>query len=196
MAQSVFVAGMLGASDINDRNTRNWPNLLARELQIGKTSRVRTITFGQEGVGSPTWITNKNHLSLANTMPDVAVLSFFADASSALGISTATSLANIYTVVDAIRAKRNCPIILIKMWRMPAASEAASFPNLANYYANYATVAANRTGISIVDCYTAWGDPALNPSEFDAGDQIHPLLAGHQRVTIPVVKTALASLIT
>jgi hypothetical protein len=197
MSQNVFVIAALGASDWNDRNTRDHPNLLGRSLQIGKTSRVRMGTFGREGVGSPTWISEGRTAAIAGAMPDVALLSFFADASSALGISTSTSLTNILAIIDAIRAKRSSTaIFLMKMWHMPNAQEAATFPNLANYYANYPTVVGSRSNVAIIDTYTAWGDPALNPSEFDPSDQIHPLLPGHLRVTIPVVSAALAPLIT
>lgn len=195
MAQNVFVVGGFGASDVNDRNNRNWPNFLAQTLQNGKSTRVRVDTFGDEGQSSVTWITDKRHLRLADTMPDVACLSFFTDANSGFGVSTATSLANIYTVVDALRAKRNMPIYLLKMWRLHAAEESATFPSLASYYANYATVAANRSGIATIDCYTAWGDPNLHPEDWGS-DLLHPLLSGHLRVTIPTIAATLAPLIT
>ncbi len=196
MAGTVFAIGMFGASDINDRNNRNWPNLLTRVLQIGKTSRVRADTFGFEGQGSTQWLADNRHLYLADTMPDVALLSFFADGAPGFGISTSQSLTNIYTTIDALRAKRNMPIYLLKMWRMPTAQETISFPNLAAMYGNYPTVVANRSNVGIIDCYTAWGDPALHPEEFDVGDQVHPLLNGHLRVTIPTISAAIAGLIS
>lgn len=195
MSQSAFVIGLLGASDINDRNNRNWPNFLTQALQHGKTSRVRAVAFGYEGQCSSDWINDKRHLRLADTMPDVALLSFFADGNAGFGLSTAASLANIYTVVDVLRAKRDVPIYLLKMWRLRAAQENASFPNLASYFANYATVAANRSGVATIDCYTAWGDPNSHPEEWGT-DLLHPLLSGHLRVTIPTLSATLAPLIT
>lgn len=195
MMPSVFNIGLLGASDVNDRNNRNWPNILAQTLQTGKTQRVRACTFGYEGQCSVDWIAANRHNRLADTMPDVACLSFFADGNPAFSVSTAASLANIYTIVDTLRAKRNMPIYLLKMWRLHAAEESASFPNLSYYYANYATVAANRSGVSTIDCYTAWGNPDLHPEDWGS-DLLHPLLSGHLRVTIPTVSAALSGLIT
>lgn len=196
MSYDVFHIAMLGASDINDRTCRNWPILFRNNVQNGKTKRVRVSTFGFEGQGSKLWLTAKYDIRLANVMADVVCMSFFADGNSVgLSTSTAENLANIYAFVDAVRTKRSTiPIYLLKMWRCPA--EASTFPNLSNVYGNYTIVQANRSNISIIDCYTAWGDPALHPEEYDAGDQIHPLLSGHQRVTLPVVTAALASLIT
>jgi hypothetical protein len=193
----LFTIGLLGASDVQDRNHREWPQRMAGFLQIGKQSRIRTMAFGREGVGSTTWISEGRTAHLANMRCDVCLLSFFADAGSGIGVSLATSLANAYTIIDDIRAKRSTTRIeLLKMWHMPDAQEATTFPDLSDYYDQYTTIAANRSNVGIIDTYTAWGDPASNPSEFDAGDQIHPLLPGHLRVTIPTVSTALASLIT
>ncbi len=197
MTLGLFTIGLLGASDVDDRNCREWPQRTANFLQIGKQSRVRTMAFGREGAGSTTWMAEGQTASLANMRCDVCLLSFFADAAVSFGISTATSLANAYTIIDDIRAKRSTTRIeLMKMWHMPDAQEAITFPDLSDYYDQYATIAANRSNVGIIDTYTAWGDPASNPSEFDVGDQIHPLLAGHVRVTIPIVSAALAPLIT
>jgi hypothetical protein len=101
------------------------------------------------------------------------------------------------SIIDAIRAVRsNVPIKLVRNWRMPAATEASTFAQLAAVYAKYTDVVANRTDVGIIDIYAAWGDPALRPEEFAAGDQIHPLLNGHLRVSIPVYTAALAPYFT
>lgn len=198
MVSTVFHVGFLGASDVQDRNCRDWPHRLVNALQAGKTQRVRHSAYGYEGQGSAAWISANYHLKMAQAKLDVAVLSFFADGSTSLAPDgVVAAYARWLTIIDLIRTHRpSAPIYLLRNWRMPAATEAASFTQLAAVYAKYTDVVANRTGVNIIDCYAAWGDPALNPSEFDAGDQIHPLLAGHLRVTIPTVSAALAPLIT
>lgn len=197
MSNNLFTIGLLGASDMVSYSTREWPSLMARGLQVGKQSRVRTLGFGRSAAGSNVLLSEGWAAKLAGMRVDLAVLSFFADASPALSAGAMQSYGNMLTIIDMIRAARsNTPIVLAKMWRMPAAAEAAGYSNLAAVYAKYADVVANRGNISVVDCYTAWGNPALNPSEYTVDDQIHPQLAGHQRVTIPVFQTALAPLIT
>ncbi len=197
MTFSVYTVGLLGASDVQDRNCREWPQRMANYLQIGKTQRVRTIAMGREGASSTTWISEGRTAQLGNMKCDVVLLSFFADAATTLSTPLANSLANAYAIIDDIRAKRSTTkIYLMKMWHMPDAQEASTFPNIAAYYSQYSTIAANRSDVGIIDTYTPWGDPALNPSEFDVSDQIHPLLPGHLRVTIPTISAALAPLIT
>jgi hypothetical protein len=197
MTQRVTTLAFLGASDTQDRNCRDWTLRLARELQVGKESRVRAIGFGYEGQGSPQWYADGHLTRLAGQRPDFALLSFFADGNPGLCPSLATNLANMYAAIDTIRIRRSdTKIYLLKMWRMSAAQEAISFPNLASVYAQYNTVVANRANISILDFYSLSGNPALHPDEWDPGDPIHPLLPWHQRVSIPTAYAAIEPQIT
>jgi hypothetical protein len=193
----VFTVATLSASDVKDRNCRNWTQLVARQLEIGKTSRVRMMNFGYEGQGSPQWIADGHYIRMAGQRPDAALLSFFADGSVPLCPNLATNLANIYSAIDAIRAKRSdTPIFLIRSWRMTASREATTFAQLNGvYFTNYVTAAANRPNVSILDFYTPSGDPATHPGEWDGVDDIHPLLTWHQRVSIPLTVAALAPLV-
>jgi hypothetical protein len=197
MIDDVFAVSLLGASDVQDRNCRDWPLLMAKYLQIGKSSRIRTMAFGYEGQGSPTWITDGHVARIAGQRADVALLSFFADGSVPLCSDLATNLANMYTFVDAIQAKRaDTEIFLIRNWRMTAAREASTFSQLQGvYYTNYPIVQANRSNISILDFYAVSGDPASHPDEWSVSDDIHPLLQWHQRVSIPMTAAALAPLV-
>jgi hypothetical protein len=125
---------------------------------------------------------------MAGQRPDLVLLSFFADGSVPLCPNLATNLANAYTTIDAIRAKRaDTPIGLLRNWRMTASREASTFAQLNGvYFTNYPTITANRTNISIVDCYTPSGDPATHPDEWDGIDDIHPRPPWHQRCSIPI----------
>lgn len=188
-----FTIGLLGASDVQNRNCRDWPLLMVRQLQVGKTSRIVRAGFGKET--SSANIADGSAQRLIDMRADVAIISVYKDANGA--VTPAQSLTNTYSIIDGIRAKRaDTAIFLLKTWRLAAASEASTFPNIAAIWANYDTVVANRTGVQIINAYGAWGDPALHPEEYDAGDPLHPLLAGLQRVTIPTAVAALAPLIT
>lgn len=197
MSQDIFTIGFLGASDVQDRNARNWPNLLGSMLQVGKRSRVRVYTTGYEGQSSLQWFAAGEHIKCANQAPDVAMLSFINDANPAQGISVAQSLANVYTEVDLVRARRSTTrIYLMKMWRSDAVTEAATWPNRAAIHANFDTVAANRANVSVLDFYTPSGNPASHPDEWDPADPVHPLLQWHQRVSLPLSYAAIEPLIT
>lgn len=188
-----FTVGLLGASDVQNRSCRDWPLLMVRQLQAGRASTIVRAGFGKET--STANITDGYAQRLIDMRPDIAIISVYKDANGA--VTPAQSLTNMYTIIDGIRAKRaDTAIFLLKTWRLAAASEASTFPNLSSIWANYATAAANRSNVQIIDAYTAWGDPALHPEEYDAGDPLHPLLAGLQRVTIPTAVSALAPLIT
>lgn len=194
MSQQVFSIGLLGSSDVQSYSCRDWPLRLCQNLQAGKTSQVRRLGFGTAR-GSSLDISTGAVDSLAAMRCDAVLLSFYKDAAPTLNISPAQSLNNMYYAIDAIRAKRaDTAIFLLKTWRLQAASEAATFPNLAAYWARYETAASTKA-VGIVDAYTTWGDPSLRPEEYDSVDPLHPLLAGLQRVTIPAAQAALAPLI-
>jgi hypothetical protein len=197
MIDDVFTISLLGASDVQDRNCRDWPLLMAKYLQVGKSSRIRTMAFGYEGQGSTTWLSDGHAARIAGQRADVALLSFFADGSVPLCADPATNLANMYTFIDAIQAKRaDTEIFLIRNWRMTAAREAATFSQLQDvYYTNYPIVQANRSNISILDFYVVSGLPSAHPDEWNVSDDIHPLLPWHQRVSIPMTAAALSPLV-
>lgn len=201
MMDRITTIALLGASDVADRNCRDWPLLMAKQLQIGKTSRVRTMAFGYEGMGSPQWITDGHFVRLAAQRCDIALLSFFADGSVPICPDLPTNLTNMYAAVDAIQAKRaDTQIYLMKMWRMSATQEAITFAQLGGVYGQYATVVANRSNVSILDFYTPSGLSTDHPDEWNLvgplADPIHPLLAWHQRCSIPISVAALAPLVS
>jgi hypothetical protein len=196
MTQPVYTIGLLGSSDVQSYSCRDWPLRMCKNLQTGRTSFIKRIGFGT-ALGSSLDISSGAVAKLAAMRCDAVLLSFYKDAAPSLSISAAQSLTNMYTVIDAVRAARSdTAIFLLKTWRLEAATEASTFPTLASYWASYATAAANRSNVGIVDAYTAWGDPALHPEEFDAADPLHPLLNGVQRVTLPQAQAALGPLIT
>ncbi|KRA42084.1 SGNH/GDSL hydrolase family protein [Devosia sp. Root635] len=196
MTQTVYTVGLLGSSDVQSYNCRDWPLRMCRNLQAGRRSFIRRIGFGTS-LGSSLDISSGVVAKLAAMRCDAVMLSFYKDAAPSLGISAAQSLTNMYTTIDAVRAARSdTAIFLLKTWRLEAATEASTFPSLASYWASYATAAANRSNVGIIDAYTAWGDPALHPEEFDPAEPVHPLLAGIQRVTLPQAQAAIGPLIT
>lgn len=195
-----FTIAILGASLTGDRNANNWPNVAARALRAGKATDVKVMIAGQEGRGSsaspagPGWIEQGWRQKICLVRPHAVVIDMTADANAGFGISPALSLSNLYTIIDAVRVNNpGVPIFLFKANRMRA--DVTQFPNIAAYYANYATAQANRSNIGIIDTYTPWGDPALNPSDYAPADGIHPLFSGNSRVTIPTFVAAIAPLI-
>jgi hypothetical protein len=198
MANTVKHIGLMGASDVQDRNCRNWPLLMVNELQVGNSYRIRHSAYGYEGQGSTAWIAGNYHLRMAQAKLDVAVLSFFADGAVGLapdGVNGAFT--RWIDIIDLIRDHRaDVPIFLLRNWRMDAATEASTFAQLAAVYAKYTDVVSIRDDVTIIDVYAAWGDPDDHPEEYDVSEPIHPLLAGHIRVTIPTVVAALTELVT
>lgn len=188
-----MLIAVIGASLNMDRNANNVTQLLAENLSVGKQSRVQVANFGKEGTASNYWISAGWVERAAAVRPDICMIDSTPDANTSQGISLSTALANLYAMVDAVRAKNaDCKIFLLTMNHMMSA--ATQFANVTSYYAQLPTVKANRSNVDIIDCYTVWGDPTLHPAEY-GNDPIHPLLAGNLRVTIPVVSAALSPLI-
>jgi len=184
----------IGASLGMDRSANNWPQIMAAGLRVGKSSPIQVATFGKEGTASNYWISAGWVDRCAAIRPDIVLYDATPDANTAQNVSLAQSLANMYAMVDTIRAKNSAAkIFLCTMNHMR--SDATQFANVTSYYAQYATVEANRSDVGVIDCYTAWGDPSIYPAEYAADDPIHPLLAGNLRVTIPVISAALSPLI-
>ena len=184
----------IGASLSMDRNANNWTALLAAGLRVGKQSAVQVANFGMQGTASNYWISAGWVERAAVIRPDICLIDSTCDANTSQNISLAQALANLYAMVDAVQAKNAAvKIFLLTMNHMlPAATQ---FTSVTSYYAQLPTVKANRSNVDIIDCYTAWGDPSLHPSEYGS-DPIHPLLAGNLRVTIPIISAALAGLIS
>lgn len=191
---SVFDIAILGDSLVKDRNARNWPILLESYLQSGKSQRVRTYLFGQEGTNSSTGLTQ--YTPMIGLRPRAAVIAYINDANAAT-ITLATSLANYNTIINSIKSgSPSTSIYVASISRPTAAAASATFANLSGLQTQLASIATNQGLAGFIDGYTAWGDPALNPSEYDSGDGIHPLLPGHLRVTIPLWASVFASQIT
>jgi lysophospholipase L1-like esterase len=190
---SVFDIAILGDSLTKDRNARNWPILLEHYLQVGKNQRVKTYLFGQEGTNTNTGLTQ--YQPILGLKPKAFVIAYINDANAA-AISLSTSLSNYNAIIDAVQAASPATQIYIASISRPtAAAAAASFTNLTAYDAQIASIASTQ-GVGFINGRSAWGDPALNPTEYDPGDGVHPLLAGHLRVTIPLWASVFAPLIT
>lgn len=182
-----FGMATFGASLTMDRNACNWPVQVARKMQIGKSEHVHAANFGREGNGSNVWIVEGWHTRMAAIRPDVALIDMTADGNPP-NASVSQSLANTYTIIDAVRAANpNCGIYLLKMMKMPGD---AVFSQLGSIHANLLTVAANRPDVTIIDCYSG----AVRPSEWL--DQYHPLWSGVSRVIVPAVIAAVSPRIT
>jgi lysophospholipase L1-like esterase len=191
---TVFDIAILGDSLIKDRNARNWPIMLEDYLQVGKSERVRTYLFGEEGTNTNTGLTQ--YTPMVGLRPRVAVIAYINDANSA-AISLATSLSNHNTIIDDLQANSpSTAIYVASISRPTAAAAAASFPNIVALQTQLASIVSAQGIAGFINGYSAWGDPALNPSEYDVGDGIHPLLAGHLRVTLPLWSSVFTPLIT
>jgi len=185
---------MLGSSLTLDRSANNWPLLLLSELRAAKSETIAMGLFGHEGQSSINWKDHGYVQACANMQPDVLIIDGTADANVGFNITTTQALNNWLLIIDTVRFKRpDCKIFMTTMNHMlPAATQ---FANVTDYYAKYNDVLVVRSNAAIIDCYSAWGDPTLNPSEYGS-DPIHPLLAGNLRVTIPVTYASIAPLIS
>ncbi len=191
---SVFDIAILGDSLIKDRNARNWPIILESYLQVGKSQRVKTYLFGTEGTNTNMGVTQ--YQPIIDLRPRVAVIAYINDANSAV-ISLATSLTNHNTIIDAIQAGSPATSIYVASVSRPtAAAAAATFPNIAALQTQYASIVTNQGIAGFLNGYAAWGDPALNSSEYDVGDGIHPLLPGYIRTILPLWSAEFSPLIT
>lgn len=185
---------ILGASLTMDRNANALHIQLAKELQVGKQSTVKVATYGKEGTSSGYWITNWLN-KMAVTKPDIVLIDTTPDVNTSQNISLAQSAANMHAIINAVTAANaDVEIFLVAICRMPTA--ATTFANAANYAAQLPTIASSHSNAHVIDCYAAWGDPALYPAEYVSGEPIHPLYAGNLRVTIPTIKSALDSYIS
>lgn len=185
-----FDIAIMGDSLTVDRNARNWPFLLEKYLQVGKSQKVRACTFGHEGQNSNWGLAN--FAPMLNQKPRVALIGFINDANSAV-ISLSTSASNTNAMINQMRvASPDTLIYLMTVAKPTAASAAVSFPNLTGLDAQLSNIATAQ-GVGFIDCRSAWGAPIA--SEYDPSDGIHPLLQAYLRVTIPVVSAVLTPLI-
>ena len=94
---------------------------------VGRTSFIRHIGFGTSN-GSTLDISSGEVAKLVSMRCDAVLLSFYKDAFALFSITAAQSLANMYTTIDAIRARRSdTAIFLLKTWRLQAEDEATIF---------------------------------------------------------------------
>ncbi len=114
-------------------------------------------------------------------------------------LSVAQARANLLTVIDAIQGQNpRVEIILQTMnavWDSPAGSNASATlrPNLPAYYQMYRDVAAER-GLLLIDHYPNWlALQTANQATFetDVPDGVHPIAAGTQLITMPVLQRRL-----
>ena len=189
-----FNIAIIGDSLTKDRNARNWPMHFEHLMQVGKSQRVRTHLFGQEGTASNVGLTQYG--PILKLKPNVFVIAYINDANPGQ-LSLATSLANYNTMIDAMQAASPSTLIYVASISRPTGTAAAvSFPNIGGLQTQLAALVTSQSLAGFIDGYTAWGDPALNPTEYDPSDGIHPLLPGHQRVTLPLWASVFASQIT
>ncbi|NML73081.1 SGNH/GDSL hydrolase family protein [Rhizobium sp. S-51] len=175
-----------------DRSSRNWPFIMEKKLQIGRSVRVRTITTGREGQASGWGLANIG--PIADVRPDMTIIGFINDANPVqLTISQAES--NYRAMIAAVRAKAPASVIYLATFSqvMPAA-RTSPFSNLTALDSMLPNVASSE-GVGFINVRGAWGDPTAHADEFTEADPIHCLLSGHLRVTVPVVSAAVAALL-
>lgn len=186
----VLDIAIMGDSLTVDRSSRGWLFMLEKYLQIGKSQKIRTCTFGHEGQNSNWGIAN--FAPMLNQKPRVALIGFINDANSA-AISLSTSASNTNAMVDQMQmASPSTSIYLMTVAKPTDAAAAVTFPNLVSLDTQLASIATAQ-GISFIDCRGAWGSPIA--SEYDPSDGIHPLVTAYLRVTIPIIAAALGPLI-
>lgn len=196
---SIFDISIMGTSLCGEYNSRNWPLMLERHLQIGKREKVKVHRLGKDSMCSNWGLANiGQHIILK---PRVFIVEFINDAyigyqdTPPENMNLAKSLANFNAIIDAMQSGSSATtIFLMKLVRPTAAAKASTFPTLDAYDAQLDQIAVNR-GVGMIDTRAAWGDPALHPEEFPPTDGVHCFLEGHLRVTIPTVAAAVSPLI-
>lgn len=181
---------IMGDSLTVDRNARNWPFLLEKILQTGRSQKVRTCTFGREGQSSNWGLANLS--PVLKQKPQIAMIGFINDANPG-AISLATSASNTVAMIDQIQtASPSTAIYLVTVAKPTDAAAGSIFPNLAALDAQLSSIASTQ-GVGFINCRAVWGAPIA--SEYDPSDNIHPLLPAYLRVTIPVIASALGPLV-
>lgn len=192
-----FDIAIIGTSLTVNVANRNWPQMLAETLQPGKQSLVRVNCMGKSGSTTNwgaanlgpilrmrpqlilcEWLNDGNDNDQAPNLPEAMTLAKSAANWNSIFGQIATGLPGI-------------PVFSMALVRPRTDAPYAALPS---YNAQLATITAN-WGSTFIDCYSAWGDPALHPNEFGAADPIHPLIAGYLRVSIPLIASVIASLI-
>lgn len=197
--KNTYDIALIGTSLITSHKDRNWHLALARYMQPGKSKRIRTHSLGQNGATS-SW-GRDNTGPVTRLRPDAVLIEFVNDALASeqapapAGMTPALSAANFGAIIDAVRnAAPDTAIYLMTLIRPRADAAEAVFPTLASYYGLLPALALTK-GVGMIDCYAAWGDPALHPEDFPEDDGAHPNLSGYLRVSIPTIAAQLAPLI-
>lgn len=195
--KAAFDIAVIGTSLTVPTTDRGWPMLLANYLQPGKQSTVRAHCMGKGGTTTNWGVANLN--PVIRLRPQLVLAEWLNDAYDPYqspnppeAMTLVKSAANWNSIFDQLAAALpGVPVFPMSLIR-PRAD--ATYAALTAYNAQLASIAAGR-GLTYIDGYTAWGDPALHPAEFTTADPIHPLIAGHLRVGIPLIAAAITSLI-
>lgn len=196
----VFDIALMGTSLTTSKADREWDLALASSMQVGSRKKIRTYRLGADSETS-TWGL-ANTAPLIRMRPRVALIEFINDAyytyqaPNPRNMTPALSTSNFNGIIDAIKAgSPDTAIFLMALIRPRADAVAASYPTLTTYYGLLPGIAAARE-VGFIDCYSAWGDPALHPEDFKPEDGIHPLLSGYLRVSIPEIIAAIGRLVS
>lgn len=190
----IFDIAIFGTSITTELNNRNWPEELRKYLQIGKRSAIRTYPVGKGSQNSSWGLANISRVT--NLKPRAVLIEFVNDGHNLIGVPVIQSRANFETMIGAIRsASPITQIFLMSLVRPTAEYITTYYPNLPAYYAEWAAIAAEN-GLGFIDCYHAWGDPAVHPEETaPPADGVHPSIEAYKRVSIPVIASTIGPLI-
>lgn len=167
---------------------------LIKSLIPSKSSHVRIYNFSVAGTVSTDGLNSQ--LPFVQLMrPKAVVIEFMINdclGAGSGGVSTSTSTSNHNSIITALKALSPVPAIYLATMNPVAGSSAAatSRSNLTTYNALLSPLTGS--GVSLIDCYTAWG--AGNTT--DIPDGAHPTLAANISKLIPTMATALAAGIT
>lgn len=196
---NTYDIALIGTSLITSQKNRNWHLALASYMQAGKRQKIRAHSLGANGETS-SW-GRENTGPIQRLRPNAVLVEFINDALVSVqapnpaGMTTSLSAANFGEIIDDIRsAVPEAAIFVMALIRPRADGVSTWFPTLTSYYGILPGVAATKS-VGFIDCYSAWGDPALHPDEYPEDDGVHPYLSGYLRVSIPTIAARLSTLI-
>jgi lysophospholipase L1-like esterase len=197
----IFDIALVGTSLTTGIQNRNWPLCLQRTLQAGKSQEVRVYAAGK-GASTSNWGLTAMP-SVARMKTRVVGIEFVNDALNnfqapettyGINMTLERSRSNFVGMIDILAQQSpDTKVFLMTMLRPPAEVISMAYTRLLEYYALLPQIAAEK-GVGFIDCYAAWGDPALHPDEFPPQD-VHALLPGYLRVAVPTIAAQIGRLI-